>query len=105
MKPPVSKPGWGWVDCGMEHDAIEVLAERAGGVNYLLDMGDVYSIVREEMNNEVLEHLAEQEERCTNCGAEFVEAPDGEDRCPNCEPEAWTNAPDDEGGEEPNLDA
>ena len=73
----MSKQGWDWVTSEMFENGVRGLAHTMG-TDAILDVGDVYVLVAEELNNDVLEHLAAVHDRCGNCGGEI----DNQGLCP-----------------------
>lgn len=52
----------------MTHDEEQDILYGLLSLRQLLAMGDVYSIAREELNNEILATWAVVNNRCTECG-------------------------------------
>ena len=71
--------GWQWVTDEMFDGKLDSLAD-ALGIERLMKIPGVYERVKEELNNNVLEALAEEYERCQDCGS----LTDGEGECPSC---------------------
>lgn len=70
---------WDWITTEMFTERLEQIVNR-NPASALLSIGDVYCEISEHCNNQVLEELAEEHERCTNCG----EALDVHGNCSAC---------------------
>lgn len=66
----------------MTHDDESDALTQLCTVPLLLSMGDVYTIAKEELNNEILAYWAQQNNRCAECGARLTD-----DGCPRCDEE------------------
>lgn len=63
---------WGWVTNEMFRETVATLMGEVGAESLLLIPG-VWEACSESFNNEALERLAEEHDRCTGCGGELDE--------------------------------
>jgi hypothetical protein len=61
------KADWSWVTPEMEYEALGDILDEVG-VDGIMGIGDVYTILREHFNNEVLERLADEHGRDRETG-------------------------------------
>jgi len=71
--------GWQWVTDEMFNGKMTSLAS-AIGTGRLLQIPGVYELVKEELNNTVLESLADEHGRCMDCGSLLDDA----NECHSC---------------------
>jgi hypothetical protein len=82
------KPGWEWVTDEMFDDELERQVGNLSSAE-ILAIPEVNGLLREELNNVILEALAEEEERCMSCGSELMDNGecfdcDGPECCEEC---------------------
>ena len=73
------KHSWDWITNEMFEEKVREIASDMG-TDQILDIGDIYSIFQEHVNNQALEELALENHMCTTCGTEL----DEESNCPKC---------------------
>jgi len=69
-----------WITDEMFNHKLDDLIHRTSMAE-ILAMGGVYDIIREELNNEVIDHLSEIHNRCDLCGSELDDENDCKERC------------------------
>ena len=67
----------------LKDEEFEDILYEIATVPMLLSIGDIASIAREELNNDVLAHWAEKNNRCQDCACPLNEDYD----CPECDKE------------------
>lgn len=63
----MTKHDFSWINNDMEFDTLLELAQDQG-IGNILTIPGVYEIVREYYNNEVIEYLCIEHNRCVCCG-------------------------------------
>jgi hypothetical protein len=63
------KADWSWVTPDMEYEALGDILDEIG-VEGIMGIGDVYTILKEHFNNEILARLAEDHGRDKETGLE-----------------------------------
>lgn len=83
---PAARRSWDdWVTEDMLFEKVAEIMSEMGSKQVLMLIPDVYSIVKEHLNNQALEELAAENDCCTQCGCEL----DDESCCLNCDGSAY----------------